>query len=202
MTQLKGLATLAVIAWVLLFASTASRATGSGYATGDMVLGDPNAPVTVIEYASMTCPHCATFHNGAFKTLKTSYIDTGKVRMIFREFPFDGVALRASMLARCSGPSRFFGMIDVMFRQQSKWTAAEDPVSALRKLARLSGMTNESIDACMQDQTLADSILQTRLQGSQEFGIDSTPSFVINGTKYSGAMAMAEWDEILGKLLN
>jgi len=167
------------------------------YAKGDMALGPKNAPVTVIEYASMTCPHCARFHLGPFKKLKSKYIDTGKVRFIFREFPFDPLALQASMLARCTGEKRYFGMLKVLFKNLSKWAQVSDTQQALAKIARLGGFTDTRFKACMTNQELADMILESRLKGSKEFGINSTPSFIVNGVKVSGNMTIAEWDELL-----
>jgi len=194
-----------LIAATMAFAFFMSAPAGAGElkpAEGDMALGRADAPVTVIEYASMTCPHCATFHNDTFKALKEKYIDTGQVRMVFREFPLDGVALRASMLARCAGEERFFGMLDVLFRQQEKWGRSQDPVGALTKLARMGGLSEEDVAACWSNETLMNSILDTRLKGHNEFQISSTPSFVVNGTTVAGALTMAEWDELLAKHLN
>ena len=171
------------------------------YATGDMVLGAAEAPVTIIEYASMTCPHCATFHNNTFPKLKTTYIDTGKVRLIYREFPLDALALRAAMLARCAGPKRFFAFIEVLFQQQSNWARADDPTAALSKLGRIGGIGQQSFNNCISDEKLATSILKTRLDGSQEFGVDSTPFFIINGKKHRSALDIGQLDSILKPLL-
>ena len=167
------------------------------YARGDMTVGSKDAPVTIIEYASMTCSHCARFHLGPFRELKSKYIDTGKVQLIFREFPFDPLALQASMLARCIGEKRFFGMLTVLFKNLSKWAQGSNPHEALAKIARLGGFTDARFKACMTSQELADMILESRLKGSKEFGIDSTPSFIVNGVKVSGNMTIAEWDELL-----
>jgi len=192
----------AAIAAFALFLAAPAGAAGLKPAQGDMVIGRADAPVTVIEYASMTCPHCATFHNKTFKALKEKYIDTGQVRMVFREFPLDGVALRASMLARCAGEDRFFGMIDVLFRQQAKWTRSNDPVGALVRLARMGGLSQGDIEACLADEALMDSILTTRLEGHNQYKVESTPSFVIEGKTYAGGMTMDDWDAILAKYLN
>lgn len=192
-----------VIAFWLAFivGGSQTRADGLAYAEGDMVLGSRNAPVTIIEYASMTCSHCASFHMGPFKKLKVKYIDTGKVRMIFREFPFDPLALQASMLARCTGKKRFFGMLNVLFKTQVKWARASDPRQALAKIAKLGGFTESRFKACMANQDLADMILESRLKGNKEFSVDSTPSFIVNGVKTTGYMTLAEWDEYLAPFL-
>ncbi len=171
------------------------------YATGDMALGSAEAPVTVIEYASMTCPHCAYFHTETFPDLKSRYIDTGKVRFIYREFPLDEPALRASMLARCAGEKRFFGFIDVLFRQQANWRSSRDPVGALAKLGRVGGIGKKAFEACMTDQALGDSILATRLNGSQKFKISSTPSFIINGKMHAGALSIEQFASIIDPLV-
>lgn len=171
-------------------------------AEGDMALGPADSKVTIIEYASMTCSHCANFHKNTFYKLKEKYVDTGKVRFIFREFPLDRVAFMASMLARCVGKDRFFGMVDVMFRSQEKWGRSEDPRTELSKLGRLAGMSNDTINACLANQKLGDSILATRLDAVKKYEIKSTPSFVVNGELFSGAMGIAKWDEILAKKLN
>jgi protein-disulfide isomerase len=166
-----------------------------------MALGKPDAPVTVIEYASMTCPHCARFHTETLGSFKEKYVDTGKVRLIFREFPFDGLALRASMLARCAGPERYFPMLDVLFQQQKQWTSAKDPMAALGQIGRLAGVSPQKFEACMKSEELQNAIVQNRLEGQQEHKVESTPTFVIDGEKHSGALTLAQLDEILAKKL-
>ena len=194
--------TVLLVVLVAAFLLTASARAGEPViASGDMALGAKDAPVTIIEYASMTCPHCADFHMGPFKELKAKYMDTGKVRMIFREFPFDPLALQAAMLARCAGEKRYFGMLNVLFKSQSKWARAADPLQALAKIARLAGFTEVRFKACMTNQGLADKILQSRLTGSKEFGVGSTPSFIVNGVKTSGNMTIAKWDALLATYL-
>ena len=152
-----------------------------GYATGDMALGKADAPVTVVEYASMTCPHCAAFHAEVLPKLKSDYIETGKVRLVFREYPLDKLALYGSMLARCSGPERYFEFVNILFQQQTIWARAKDPMAELKKLARLGGIGEEAFNACMSDQKLADEIIASRLNGEKVHGITATPGFVING---------------------
>ncbi|MDP6875798.1 MAG: DsbA family protein [Alphaproteobacteria bacterium] len=201
MTQVRVLLPVLALVFVLLVTAAPARAGAPAYAKGDMVLGAKDAPVTVIEYASMTCPHCANFHMGTFKELKAKYIDTGKVRMIFREVPFDPLALQASMLARCAGEKRYFGMLNVLFKNQMKWAKAANPQQALGNIARLGGFTEARFKACMMDQVLADMILQTRLDGNEKYKVDSTPSFIVNGVKTSGNMTIDRWDELLARYL-
>lgn len=197
MNLVKGL----LVVFALLVAAPASAEEEVAWAKGDMAIGDPNAPVTVIEYASMTCPHCAHFHAETMDAFKEKYVDTGKVRLIFREFPFDALALRASMLARCAGPERYFPMIDLLFEQQRQWAGAKDPMAELRRIGRLAGVSPEKFEACMKSEALQNAIVQSRLEGQQEHEIDSTPTFLIDGEKHEGALTLAQLDEILAKKL-
>lgn len=167
-------------------------AQGLQYAKGDMVLGDPDAPVEVIEYASMTCPHCRRFHDEVYPALKKDWVDTGKVRFVFREFPLDRYALQASMLARCGGEQKFFGFIDLLFKQQPNWTSAGDPGAALRQIGLLGGISSEAFDACMADESLVDMILATRLDGHQRMKVAGTPSVYVNGEKVEDPMDYAD----------
>jgi protein-disulfide isomerase len=152
----------------------------------DMILGNPDARVTVIEYASMTCPHCAKFHTDAMPAIKKAYLDTGKIKFVFREFPLDRAAFWGSILARCSGKDRFFGFIDLMFKRQNAWAAGGDPMQALIKLGSLGGVGEAEFKACLADKKLGDGILKTRQTASKEFEINATPGFVINGKKAEG----------------
>lgn len=167
----------------------------------EMVLGDESAPVTIVEYMSMTCPHCANFHAGGFKALEEKYIKTGKVRFILREFPFDPRAAAAIMLARCAPENQFFPMVDVMFQQQRTWAAADDARAALLQISRLAGFTQESFEACLTNQKLLDDINSVRKKAADEFGIQSTPSFLINGKRYSGDMSIEMLSAIIDPLL-
>ena len=170
----------------------------------DMVLGNPDAKVEIIEYASYTCPHCANFHNGAFKQLKADYIDTGKIKFVYREVYFDRPGLWASMIARCGGAERFFGISDLLYKGQASWARAGEPaaiVEELRKIGRLAGLDNETLDACLQDAEKAQTLVAWWQQNGERDGINSTPSFMINGTKHSNmpyADMQALIDEALG----
>ncbi|MFQ5983986.1 MAG: DsbA family protein [Alphaproteobacteria bacterium] len=167
----------------------------------EIVLGDPEAPVTIIEYSSFSCPHCADFHNTTLPKLKAAYLDTGKVRLIYRDFPLDRPAVLAAVMVRCADPSRAAGFIEVLFRTQERWTAATDPIEALARIAGLGGMSRQRFEACLGDQALIDRILAARLEGENEFGINRTPSFIINGKKYLGAMSFEQFEKILKPLL-
>ncbi|MDE4097950.1 MULTISPECIES: DsbA family protein [Rhodobacterales] len=152
----------------------------------EMVQGAEDAPVTLIEYASYTCPHCANFHTGPYKKLKEEYIDTGKVKFIYREVYFDRYGLWASMIARCAGPEKFFGMTDLIFKEQSDWAragGATEIVDALRKIGRLAGLENDQLEACLQDGTKAQTLVTWYQENAEEHDVTATPSFVLNGKK-------------------
>jgi protein-disulfide isomerase len=166
----------------------------------EMSLGNADAKVTIVEYASMTCPHCAQFHATTLPELKTKYIDTGKVRLIFREFPFDPRAEAGFMLARCSGDN-YFPMIDVLFKQQMQWAGVENAKDALLQISKLAGFTQEKFEACLTDQKLLDDVRSVRSRGENDFGVKSTPTFFINGGRYPGAMSIAEFSAILDPLV-
>jgi protein-disulfide isomerase len=166
----------------------------------EMVLGKDDAPVTIVEYASMTCPHCAHFHATTLPELKTKYIDTGKARLIFREFPFDPRAEAGFMLARCS-KDNYFPMIDVLFKQQQNWAAVENAKDALLQISKLAGFSQESFEACLTDQKLLDDVRAVQKRGAEEFKIDSTPTFFINGNTYKGALTIAEMSAIIDGML-
>ncbi len=162
-------------------------------------IGEANAPVTIVEYASMTCPHCARFHEATLPGIKEKYLDTGRARLIFREFAFDPRAEAGFMLVRCSGDN-YFAMVDVLFNQQDSWARAQDGKAALLKIARLAGFSQESFEACLTDQKLLDDVRAVKDRGANEFGVDSTPTFFINGSKYSGAMSVDEMSAIIDSL--
>ena len=166
----------------------------------DSWLGSETAPVTMIEYASMTCPHCAHFHAEGFPVLKSKYIETGKVRFVLREFPFDPLAVAGFMLARCAGDKRE-AMVDLLFAQQKNWAFTDKPLQGLTAVVKQTGMSQQTFDACLQDKALYDNINQVRDRGAQKFGVDATPTFFINGTKVSGDLSPADLDKYIEPLL-
>lgn len=195
------LRTLLTAATAVFFSLTTAMAQDADIP--DMIQGAEDAPVTVIEYASFTCPHCATFHEGPYKQLKADYIDTGKVKFIFREVYFDRFGLWASMIARCAGPDRFFGVTDLMMKGQSTWARAGEPtaiVAELRKVGRLAGMTDDTLDACLADADKAQQLVGWYQANAEKDGIKSTPSFVINGESYSN-MNYADFSAIIEEKL-
>jgi len=153
----------------------------------EMTIGAEDAPVTIIEYASFTCPHCANFHVGPYQKLKAEYVDTGKVRFVIRDVYFDRFGLWAAMVARCEGREKFFGMSDLIYTNQKEWTKGEsniDVVQNLMKLGRLAGMSDDTMNACLQDQAKAAALVAEFQRNAEADGINSTPSFIINGEAY------------------
>lgn len=175
----------------------------------DMILGEANAPVTIVEYMSTTCPHCATFHNNTFDAIKTKYVDSGKVRFIVREFPFDPRAAAAFMLARCkpqnpaelTDAAQYFPMISMLMKQQETWAAAQDGREALLQMSKLAGFTQESFQACLTNQKLLDDVNTVRERGAKEFGVAATPTFLINGKRYAGDMSVDTMSALIDSLL-
>ena len=168
-------------------------------AFGEMTMGPDTAKVTVIEYASATCPHCAAFYNDTFGVLKKEYIDTGKIKFVFREFPHQDAALAAFMLARCAPKEKYFPLIDVFFTTQPEWT--QNPLAGLNKIAQQAGFTQESFDACMKNEAVAKDILAVRTK-AEGFGVTGIPTFFVNGERYEGENTIeafrAKIDPLLG----
>jgi len=169
-------------------------------AAPDRVLGKAGAPITIIEYASLTCPHCAKFDADILPDLKTHYIETGKAKLIYRDYPLDAWALRAAMLARCAPPDRYFAFIDVLFRNQMTWAAAKDQMAALERIGKLGGLTSEQFDACMKNKALEDAVLAESLRGQKEYGVEATPTIIVNGKKVDNPETFDEFDKVLKPL--
>ena len=166
----------------------------------DRVLGKPDAPITIVEYASLTCPHCAHFENDVLPELKKKWIDTGKAKLVLRDFPLDEPALRAAMIARCAPPDRYYAYVDTFFAAQEKWVMARDYREALARLVKLGGMSKDEFDKCLNDTALENKIVGERLVASKELDVNSTPTFFINGTKFAGAPTVEEFDKVLSGL--
>ena len=165
---------------------------------GEHVKGEADAPVTLIKYASMTCPHCRAWHKEHYPTIKSKYIDTGVVKFYFREFPFDPAAAAAFMLAECAGEDKYFSMIDVLYEKQSTWSRGK-VADELLKIAKLAGFTQETFQSCLQNQELLDNVLSIQKKAAEEYGVNATPTFFINGTKYPN-MPAEEMGEIIESL--
>lgn len=166
----------------------------------EMELGAKDAPITVIEYASMTCSHCADFHNKVYPEFKARYIDTGKVRFIFREFPLDPLAAGAFMLARCT-EDNYFGFVEMLFRHQEGWTRTNDPVTALFELSKQAGFTEQSFDKCLSNQRLLDGINEVRDRAERLFDVDSTPTFFVNGQIARGVQTIDDFEKLFAAQL-
>jgi protein-disulfide isomerase len=156
---------------------------------GDVVMGSADAPITVIEYASMTCTHCASFAEKTFPELKKRYIDTGKVKYILREFPLDPLAAAGFMLARCAGKDKYYPLIEALFAQQKTW-AVQKPIEPLMAIAKQAGFTQESFNACLSDQKILEGIEATRTRGAEKLGVNSTPTFFVNGKVIRGDVSI------------
>ena len=179
-------------------ATTAARLEGE-----DMVIGAPDAKITIVEYASLTCPHCAAFHAEVLPKLKTEFVDTGVVKFVYRDFPLDRVALTTAQIARCLPPERYFGFLDALFRQQESWASGRDGeamVAKVKQLARLAGLSTEKADACVADPEKQAKVANMRFAGEKEFDIRGTPTLIINGRKYTGSMEFVDLDKFLKSL--
>jgi protein-disulfide isomerase len=203
-----GLAALSGLPFWRLIDSAAAQAQSAADVAkpsplGDMSLGSETATVTIVEYASMTCPHCAAFTTQVFPKLKSEYIDTGKVRFVFREFPLDLKAAAGSMLARCvakSDSAKFFAVIDLLFRQQSEWVMA-NTADALKRIGRQAGLSEEGVNACLKDQAILDGIQATQDYAGKTLKVDSTPTFFVNGTLMKGEKTIEEFEKVINPLL-
>ena len=178
-------------------ASAASLLAPSGQ---DRVLGNPDAPITIIEYASLSCPHCAHFATEVLPKLRDKWIDAGKAKLIMRDYPLDELALRAEMVARCAPPERYYPLVETFFETQEKWVVTKDWRAALERIARLAGVGKKEFDACLADKALEDKVAQSRLTAATKLGVNSTPTFFINGTKFDGAPTFEAFDQLLSGL--
>lgn len=167
---------------------------------GDIAMGSETAPVTIVEYASMTCSHCADFALKTFPVLKERYIDTGKVRYILREFPLDPLSAGTFMLARCAGKDKYYPMVETLFEQQRKW-AVQKPLEPLFEIAKQAGFTKEKFDACLSNQEMLNGLEEVRKRAAEQFKVDSTPTFFVNGERLRGAQPLAEFEKLIEKNL-
>lgn len=178
---------------------------------GDVAIGRAEAPVTIVEYASLTCGHCATFHNSVLPELKTKYIETGKVRLVFREFALNQLDAAVYMLTRCAlnadgktengDQARYFALLEVFFQQQRNWAFGGNPLEAVTAITRQAGITQAQFEACLNNQPILDALNATRERAASAFGVESTPTFFINGRRVLGAQPVAEFEKIIDPLL-
>ena len=188
---------LGALAVLALACGAASAQTPPKVNPDDHILGKPDAPITIIEYASFTCPHCAAFDKETLPKVKKEWIETGKARLIYRHFPFDRAALQAAQLAECAPADKYFGFVDVLFQQQETWSRASNIEAALARIAKLGGMSDEQVKSCLADSKQADKIVEARLVAEKELGVNSTPTFFINGRKVVGAEPYDKFVETL-----
>jgi protein-disulfide isomerase len=163
----------------------------------DLVQGKADAPVTMVEYASLTCPHCAALANNVMPRIKKEYVETGKVRFVYRDFPLDQMALYASMFARCGGNAMALGFIETLFSTQMNWATSNDPMRAFDQIGRLGGLAPDKVAACLRDEKLRETVLKQRLDAEQLYRIGSTPTLIINGEKFSGDMTYEQLKAVL-----
>lgn len=166
----------------------------------EMVEGKADAPVTIVEYASLTCGHCADFYNKTFPEIREKYIKTGKARIVFREFAYDPRATAGYMLARCVPEDRYFPMIQVLFEKQMEWAGAADALPPLKQIASMAGLDGKAVEECLKNQSVLDEVNSSFKRG-KEFGVTSTPTFFINGKKYEGALSVEEMSSVIDSFL-
>ncbi len=170
-------------------------------ALADKALGRTSAAVTIYEYSSLTCPHCRNFHLNTLPKLKRDYIDSGKVRLVYRDFPLDSLALAGAMLARCVGDQRYFGMIEALFRSQKAITGSDVPLDELERVGRFGGLAAKDVASCLDNEKLMVAIQSRAKAAGEKYKINSTPSFVIEGTVVRGNPAYADLRKIIDKAL-
>lgn len=163
----------------------------------DRILGQAGAPVTIIEFSSLTCPHCAHFHKETLPQVKQDWIESGRARLVYRHYPLDQLALRAAAVANCIQGDAFFSFLDVLFANQQKWAGSPDPAKALQQYAALAGLSPDAFQACFNDQADMTRILEKQTDGRNAYNVASTPSFVINGTPVVGAVGYDEFNKAL-----
>ena len=165
-------------------------------------LGTPDAPIKMIEFASLTCGHCARFHNEVMPTIKEKYINNGKIFFTYKDFPLDKFALKASIISRCSGNKNYFSFLDVFYKKQSSWTRSQDPFKSLLKIAKIGGLKDEEIKVCVGNKSIEDGLLKDRLQSSKKYDITATPTIYLNGKKYTGDLTLEALELKINSLLN
>lgn len=169
---------------------------------GDRILGNPNAPITIVEYASLTCPHCAHFEQDVLPQIEKKWIDTGKAKLVLRDFPLDDLALAAAMIARCAPPDRFYPFINALFADQPQWVLPDPQQArqALFRIAELGGMNARTAEACLKNQALENAIVKERLVAAEDLGVNATPTFFVNGKMFTGEPTVADFDRLLSSL--
>jgi protein-disulfide isomerase len=167
----------------------------------DYVMGKADAPVTMLEFASFTCPHCAAFTNDVLPQIEKAYVDTGKVKIVFRQFPLNGLDLRAGMMARCAPHDQYFNIAKVLFQTQQSWATANDPISALAQIGGMAGLPKDKFDACLKDNSVADAIIKLSQDAQAEYKVNATPTFVVEGEKIEGEASFDTFKALFDKKL-
>lgn len=190
--------TLAALALAIMVSAEAKGPLDIEAALAERIVGDPAAPVTIIEYSSFTCPLCAAFHVGPdYDGLKKRFIETGQVKLVFRDFPLDNVSIRASIVARCAGTEGYFARVVKLFATQKQWAAADDPTT---ELAEITGLDDAMLTECLSSAELSDGLFRLRAQGAKD-GVLFTPTYIVNGTLYPGSHSVEEFSEIIEPLV-
>ena len=204
MNRRQMLVTTGAMAALVSGASTAlfplgALAQGAAVRDGERIMGSPDAPITIIEYASLTCPHCARFHADTLPAIKKSWIEPGKARLVYRDFPLDGLAFKAAALAKCFEGDRYFGFLDALFRTQRQWATDKNPEKALKQIAALAGLDGEEAERCLNDEAVLNDIVQGKADAQRNLGIRSTPSVIINGKLVDGPATAENLDRLLSQ---
>ncbi len=192
---------LGILLLALLVSVRAVGAASVDEMLAERALGDEAAPVTIIEYSSLACPHCATFHSQTLPQIKKAYIDTGKARLIYRDYPLGTPAMAAALIARCVDPSRYFGFLDVLYRSQATWAGSAKPLDDLRQMSRFAGLSDADFDACLENKALLQGVQGSALQAQKEAAINSTPTIFVNGRKIVGAQGFKAFKTVIDEEL-
>ncbi|NTU77162.1 MAG: DsbA family protein [Alphaproteobacteria bacterium] len=193
---------LAVLAFSVCLVGGSVLSRAENFAVPERVIGKKDAPVTLQEFASLTCSHCSKFYETILPELQKKYIDTGKVRFILRDFPLDGVALRAAALARCMPVEQFYPFIGVLYKNLGTWAVADNPMKSLQQYAKLGGLSDEKAKACVEDTKMLDALVAGRTAATEKYGVEATPSFIINdGQKIVGDRSLKEFTDAIDKAL-
>jgi len=167
----------------------------------DMYLGKPDAKITVIEYASLSCPHCANFNKDVLPKIKAEYIDKGLVRWVFRDYPLNRPAFQAAILAHCASPMRYFSLVDQLFQSQDYWLTQPDPLAALKQIGASVGVDDKAFEACLNDEALKNKILTRVQEANDKYKIDATPTFVIKGVTHAGELPYDDFKKLLDQAI-
>ena len=191
-----------LLLFTCISSESSSRIVDTIEALQEKKIGNGSAQIQMLEFASLTCGHCARFHNEVFPKIKSEFIDTGKIDFVYKDFPLDKFALKASVIARCSGNERFFNFLKVLYSKQKDWTRSSDPFKSLLKIAKFGGLKNDEIKVCVGNKSIEDGILKQRLESTKKFDIKATPTIYLNNKKYEGDLTYEALKLKIDSLLN